>query len=453
MMFMDRTDAGRQLGAKLVKYSGQANTIVLGIPRGGIVVAFEVATALGLPLDIFLSRKLGVPGHEELAFGAVAAGDGRFLDFRLIRAARISPEQIEHITKQTRRALDERATKYRHGRNAPELRNRTVILVDDGIATGASMFAAVRSLREMKLAKLVVAAPVAPRSAYALLGPEVDELVILAAPVDFYAVGQFYAKFDQTSDDEVTALLNRRAEHIESAGPSVPPKPGDYGNLQERQVALPLDGQALFGTLSIPAHPTGIVLFAHGSGSSHHSPRNIQVARALQKRGLATLLFDLLTPREEEFDRHTAQYRFDIPLLAKRLMRATRWTIENCETRELPIGYFGASTGAAAALIAAAHYPETVRAVVSRGGRPDLAKTDLPKVRAATLLIVGGNDPEVIELNREALRYLRSPHKRLDVVPGATHLFEEPGAIERVADLAGSWLLEHMSALQDLQTM
>ena len=198
---------------------------------------------------------------------------------------------------------------------------------------------------------------------------------------------------------------------------------------------------ALEGNLTIPDGAHEIVLFAHGSGSSRHSPRNRFVAAELQRDGLATLLIDLLTPEEEEADLRTRRLRFDIGLLADRLVMTTDWLAQEPDTRSLKVGYFGASTGAAAALVAAAERPAYVGAVVSRGGRPDLAAAALPRVQAPTLLIVGGEDGPVIGMNEEAFRLLRI-EKKLVVVPGATHLFEEPGALEKVARLASDWFLK-----------
>ncbi|MGA2882294.1 MAG: dienelactone hydrolase family protein [Bryobacteraceae bacterium] len=210
------------------------------------------------------------------------------------------------------------------------------------------------------------------------------------------------------------------------------------GELTERSVLIPPAG--LEGDLVIPEKATAVIAFAHGSGSSRHSPRNQYVARVLQQGGLATLLFDLLTAEEERIDVQTAELRFDIALLARRLSEATAWLKKDKDTRDLLVGYFGASTGAAAALVAAAQRRGDVFAVVSRGGRPDLAGTSLPRVKASTLLIVGGEDTPVIEMNENAFRQLRMEEKTLEIVPGATHLFEEPGALEKVASLARDWL-------------
>lgn len=208
-------------------------------------------------------------------------------------------------------------------------------------------------------------------------------------------------------------------------------------------VAIPITGRTLQADLAQPQTALGVVIFAHGSGSGRHSPRNQFVARALQAHGLATLLADLLTMDEERVDRVTAQLRFDIDLLGQRVIGLIDWARQHPATSRLPIGLFGASTGAAAALVAAAARPSDVSAVVSRGGRPDLAGASLPLVLAPTLMIVGGADTAVIELNQTAARHMRSV-TRMEIVPGATHLFEEPGTLERVAELAATWFTSHL---------
>jgi dienelactone hydrolase len=214
---------------------------------------------------------------------------------------------------------------------------------------------------------------------------------------------------------------------------------------EERLVQVSTDSVILEGNLGIPEGAEGIVLFAHGSGSSRFSPRNQFVARVLREGGLATLLIDLLTSEEEKIDRRTRHLRFDIDLLAGRLVGATDWLSQHPDARDLHIGHFGSSTGAAAALIAATERPDVVEAIVSRGGRPDLADPVLSDVKAPTLLIVGGNDIPVIELNQQALAQLRT-EKKLEIVPGATHLFEEPGALEQVAQLARQWFQRYLTS-------
>lgn len=214
-----------------------------------------------------------------------------------------------------------------------------------------------------------------------------------------------------------------------------------------RAVTITAEGATLAGDLSIPTDARGIVVFAHGSGSSRHSPRNRFVADILRAGGLATLLMDLLTEAEEAEDVRTLALRFDIGLLAHRLVGATDWLAEQPDTSALPIGYFGASTGAGAALVAAAERPDAVAAIVSRGGRPDLAGQPLGSVRAPTLLIVGGADEPVIEMNRDAMRQM-SALTHLEIIPGATHLFEEPGALEQVATLARAWFAHYLGAFR-----
>jgi putative phosphoribosyl transferase len=218
----------------------------------------------------------------------------------------------------------------------------------------------------------------------------------------------------------------------------------------QREVVVNVEGVVLEGTLVVPVDAQGVVLFAHGSGSSHHSPRNRYVAQLLHSQGIGTLLFDLLTRPEELADQRSGELRFDIPFLARRLVGATRWIENNAGMRDLKVGYFGASTGAAA-LVAAAELSTVISAIVSRGGRPDLAGRALTVVRAPTLLIVGGNDTPVITMNREALAQLRGEDKKLVIIPGATHLFEEPGTLEAAATVAPEWFSRHFLPAEKAQ--
>jgi putative phosphoribosyl transferase len=214
--------------------------------------------------------------------------------------------------------------------------------------------------------------------------------------------------------------------------------------IEHLPVSVPADSVLLDGTLSVPTTASGVVLFAHGSGSSRHSPRNRYVADLFNETGLATLLIDLLTSDEQQVDLQTSQLRFDIPLLARRLVAITEWLGRHRESKGLPIGHFGASTGAGAALLAAADIPDLVRAMVSRGGRPDLAGPALDRVKAPTLLIVGGSDGVVIDLNRQAMAQMKC-ESQLQIIPGAGHLFEERGALTKVAALAGDWFTARLT--------
>lgn len=434
-IFRDRREAGRKLAERLRPYE-PSRPVVLGIPRGGVVVAFEVARALGAELDVVVPRKVGAPGNEEYGIGAVAPGGVVVRDGEALRALQVSDADFEAGAKVALREAERRVARYRRGRPPLDLYGRTALLVDDGIATGVTARAAARATRALDAAEVVLAAPVAAREALARVRPEVDRVVVLSTPPDFRAVGLWYHSFGQTTDTDVEALLARAPW----------PAPGRHpGAAGARAVQVPAGAVFLEGDLAVPPDATGLVLFAHGSGSSRKSPRNRKVARDLNQRGLATLLFDLLTRQEEVEDAYTSHIRFNIGLLAVRLAAARAWVRTQPQVAALPVGLFGASTGAAAALTLAAREPGAVGAVVSRGGRPDLAVSPLESVRAPTLLIVGGEDHQVLALNQRAAARLAGP-RELHVVPGAGHLFEEAGALDEVARVAGAWFERHLGA-------
>ena len=435
-IFHDRRDAGQAL-ASAVAALRLEDPVVLGLPRGGVPVAYEVARALGAPLDVLVARKIGAPGNPEFAIGAVAEGGARVLDHESIGALLISHEELEHAIADARAEVDARVERYRDRAPPLSLQGRTVVVVDDGLATGATARAAVRAVREHAPQRVVLAVPVGSPRAVELLTPEVDDVVCVEVPGGAWAVGYWYEHFGQTSDHEVLELLRRAG--MPAAAPAAAADP-DQPLRRSASIELGDPRLALQGDLVVPDHAIGLVIFAHGSGSSRHSPRNRHVAQILNAGGLATLLIDLLTP-DEERDRGNV---FDIALLARRLVAATAWAREQAELTALPVGYFGASTGAAAALWAAADAGERVSAVVSRGGRPDLAVARLDDVTAPVLLIVGGRDVLVLDLNREAIRHLQAP-SQLTIVPGATHLFEEPGALDEIARLATGWFTRHLA--------
>jgi predicted phosphoribosyltransferase/dienelactone hydrolase len=415
--FRDRAEAGRFLGERLARDLRGDDAVVLGLPRGGVPVARQVARALGAPLDVFLVRKLGFPGQPELAMGALASGGIRVLNESIVRELRLDGALIDSVTAREAAELARREEAYRGDRPPPDLGGRTVVLVDDGLATGATMRAAAEAVRSRVPRRIVLAVPVAPPQAVEGLRDVADDVVVLLAPEPFQAVGLWYGDFREVPDDEVRRLL------------ALPPE-------------RPVDAGGSEAALVVPDGATGLVVFAHGSGSSRFSPRNRYVAGVLEEAGLGTLLVDLLTSEEEQVDLRTREHRFDVELLAGRVVEAVRWA----GSLRLPIGLFGASTGAAAALVAAARVPDAVGAVVSRGGRPDLAGRALGEVLAPTLLIVGGQDEAVLDLNRRAAAALtRAAAVQLEVVPGATHLFEERGALERVAELARDWFLRRLA--------
>jgi len=436
-MFRDRVEAGQLLAELLKERLADDDVVVLGLPRGGVPVAFEVARALDAPLDVIVVRKLGVPFQPELAMGAIGEAGVRVLNLDVLSMAGVDDAELTAVEDRERAELERRAARFRQGRPMTSLVGRTAVVVDDGIATGSTARAACQVARAHGAARIHLAVPVAPRSSLASLAEVADEVVCLELPEPFIAVGQFYRDFSQTTDEEVVALLARGA--MAASGPAVSGA-GDDPPVRDERVEVDVGGVSLVGQLTVPEACSGLVVFAHGSGSSRHSPRNRFVAAALNDVGLGTLLFDLLTTPEEL----TRSAVFDIELLTVRLGAVTRWLEAQPEAHGLRIGYFGASTGAAAALAAAAEAGDRIAAVVSRGGRPDLAGPRLAAVRAPTLFIVGGNDTVVLSLNRQAQRHLGA-ESELDVVPGATHLFEEPGALEEVARLAGSWFLHHLA--------
>lgn len=435
--YADRRDAGAQLVPHLEHLRG-TDAVVLGLPRGGVPVAYEVARALGAPLDVIAVRKLGVPFQPELAMGAIGEDGTRVLHQEVLRGMDITADDLQEVDERARVELAARTAQWRKVRALVPLRGRAAVVVDDGVATGSTARAACQVARARGAAHVVLAVPVGPPGLSRQMADVADEVVCPMTPAFFHAVGQGYEDFTQVTDDEVTDLLARaaRPDDNAAASPSTVPTPP---RAVDAEVEADLGTVRLPGHLAVPENATGVVVFAHGSGSSRHSPRNRAVATYLNHAGLGTLLFDLLT-RDEETDRSRV---FDIPLLADRLLGVIRWLRNQPQASDLAIGCFGASTGAGAALWAAAEPDSGIAAVVSRGGRPDLAATRLRHVTAPTLLIVGGDDREVLVLNRDA--YERLPcTKHLTVVPGATHLFEEPGTLDVVADQAARWFTTHL---------
>lgn len=436
-MFRDRQDAGRKLAQYLGHLRG-AELVVLGLPRGGVPVAREVAQALMAPLDVIVVRKLGVPYQPEVAMGAIGEGGILVLNPDVIRMAGVEESELAAVLERERAELERRAKIFRGDRPPIRLKGRTALIVDDGLATGSTARAAAQVARAQGATRVIVAAPVAPAEVFERLRDDADEVVVPWRPRHFAAIGEAYLDFSQVADSQVLDLLENYAV-VPFPPPTTVVQPARKEALAVRRTVEVVAGSLrLPGHLTIPAEAEGVVIFAHGSGSSRHSPRNQMVAETLNDAGLATLLFDLLTPSEAS-DR---AYVFDIELLAERLVGATKWLASQAGTFKYPIGFFGASTGAAAALWAAADLGSDIHAVVSRGGRPDLAGPKLAEVSAATLLIVGGDDQIVLELNRQAQASLQCEH-RLTVVPGATHLFEEPGALDVVARLARDWFKAH----------
>ena len=438
-VFRNRTEAGTALAARLEHLRGD-NVVVLGLPRGGVPVAFEIAEALDAPLDVIVVRKVGVPGQPELAMGAIGEDGVRVVNDEVVRLTGASEADFAGVERRERVELQRRADQFRGATPRIDLAGRTAVLVDDGIATGSTARAACHVARAHGAARVVVAVPVAAPESVRALSDNADEIICVEQPSWLRSVGEWYDDFRQVDDQTVVDLLERARRRDRTTGPrpgaEQPPSEAPVG--VDSEVDVDVGGLALPGHLTVPLGAVGTVVFAHGSGSSRHSPRNQYVAGQLNDAGLATLTFDLLTDGEARDRRNV----FDIGLLASRLGLATDWMAHQHAVAELPVALFGASTGAAAALVAASDPSRPIAAVVSRGGRPDLAGDRLGHVAAPTLLIVGGDDVTVLALNRDAARQLRCEHQ-LTIVPGATHLFEEPGALEAVASLAADWFVDH----------
>lgn len=429
-MFHDRAEAGQRLAEHLTALQGTRppgrvddRPLVLALPRGGLPVALPVAQALSADLDVLVVRKVGVPGNPEFAMGAVGEEGVFLLDEPVVRRLGITDAQVTRIVERERSEVERRVQAYRRGRPAVSHRNRDIVIVDDGLATGSTAAAAVEVARRQGARHITLAVPVGSHEACLRLQALADDVVCLATPDPFWAVGEHYGTFTQVTDDDVVAVLDA-AHRVDADQVGV-----------DQEVTIEAAGVTLAGHLTVPAGARGVVIFAHGTGSDRHSHRNRSVAAALQAAGLGTLLFDLVAESD-------AGRTIDVTTASRRLVAVTEWLQTPWPHR--PVGFYGSSSGAAVALAAAAQRPDLVRAVVSRGGRPDLAAAWLPDVEAPTLLIVGDRDQAVIEINREAERHLTCPHL-LRIVNGAGHLFEEEGTLAQAGALARTWFLHHLT--------
>jgi predicted phosphoribosyltransferase/dienelactone hydrolase len=418
--FKNRDEAATKLAEILAPWSGEP-PLVIGFPKAGIPMARTVAHAIGGDLDILLVRKIPHPLQPELTLAAVTEDGNVFLNPDVA----VPTELVRYIESEALaivRGFQDKRLKYTGGHYVIDVDDRDVVLVDDGVATGTTVLAAAKQLREKGARSITIAAPVVSADAARRLAQEGIVVRAVVQPEQFGAVEYYYDDFDLDSEAEPSPTF-----HVES-----------------RTIKVEHGANILSAITAVPRRPIGVVVFAHGSGSGRFSPRNQFVADVLNRRNIATVLADLLT-EDETLDRGNV---FDIELLARRVLELTEWAANDEKLGGLPIGYFGASTGAGAALKAAARSARPVHAVVSRGGRPDLAKGDLRVVASPTLLIVGGEDGVVIDLNKEALAEIPG-QKRMAIVNGAGHLFSEPGALEEVSELAADWFESHFLALRE----
>ena len=423
MTFKNREHAAEYLVERLRHLRG-THPLVLGIPRGGVPMARVLADALDGDLDVVLVRKLRAPDNPQLVVGAVdEAGDVVVSD--LARVMGVARDRLDREIREQVAALRERRRRLA-GHPTCDPRDRTVVVVDDGIATGATMLAALRVLRKRRPHRVVVATAVGSRDALGEVRLECDEVVCIESREAPGPIARSFGDFTPVSDAEVVDTLRRFRE-----------------KRQRCDVVIPAGDEESRADLAIPSRAKAVVVFAQASCGGRKCPRTRMVAETLQRRGMATLLADLLTEDEDD-DGSRNTCRFDIDLLTRRLGAALAWLAERPETGRLPVGLFGTNAGAACALDTAAQLPGRVGAVVCGGGRPDLALDALPHVGAPTLLLVGGLDQPQIGLNQLAYERIATHVKRLEVVPGASRLFDEPGTLERAAGAAARWFEAHL---------
>ncbi|MFE9311549.1 phosphoribosyltransferase [Streptomyces sp. NPDC006706] len=432
MRYENRADAGRRL-ARCLEFLRDEDAVVLGVPRGGVPVAFEVARHLGAPLDLAVVRKLPVPWQPELGFGALGEHGVRVIDRAVLAESGLDPAERETVERAERAELERRLSHLRESHPPLPVAGRTALVVDDSLSTGAAAEAACRVARTRGAARVVLAVPVGPEAALPHLRTVADRVVCLQPLRHLGSVGAWYADFGQVTDAEVATLLAEAQRATATAAGPLPAFPSESPS-PDREVEVPTGPVRLSARLALPPTPPVAVAYALGSGRS--CPAHQRVAAALRRAGLGTLLIDLLTEDEER----TPHNVFDIVLLARRLRAATDWLRR--ETG-LPVSHCGAGTGAGAVLEAAAE--DDIRAVVCLGGRPDLAPpAALARVRAPCLFVVGARDTRLLGLNRLAADWMRCDH-RVVPVPGATDLFTEPGTVEAVADLARDWFTTHLA--------
>lgn len=446
-VFRHRAHAGEALARSLLPLASEPDLLVLGLARGGVVIARRVADVLAAPFSVFISRKVGVPGIEEVALGAVAEGGDGVVTDAMAWYIGVPADVLERLAERERLELVRRANMYRGDSSFPDVQGRTVILVDDGLATGATLRAAARAIRRRQPRRVVVAVPVASRFGLDETRADVDDVVAVAVRDTFETVSAWYDDFTPVTDHDVLTALGRPTRRVSGIVHDISSRIVDT----ERTIEIPVREGQLVADLGTPVdagfRETGrvsrerdaLAILAHGGGSSRDSYRNRYIAGRLRLSGYATLRVDLLTRDEERAGADGASMQLDVPRIAARLTEVCDWAVRGGVYGARRAILFGASTGAAAALMTAAQRQANTLAVVARGGRVDLAGPALARVRTPVLLIVGDADRETMRLNDEAIRQLPRGAK-LVRVRDAGHTFAEPGALGGVAEHSVKWL-------------
>lgn len=443
-LYRDRHHAGVLL-AKCLTTQASRRPLIVAIARGGVPVAAAVASELGAELDVMVVQKLGVPGHPYISAGALSSRGASSINHKALGGFGISPVALDRVLDKERLVLAQQEREIRGSALPRAVEGRLVIVVDDVVMTGTTLHTAIAALRAAGAREIVLATPAGNDAALESLRGEADEVVCPSVRGRLHALSEVYEDATAVSASYAHEAYQRFVlEHSRPAASSAPAIQVD--------VPIAVGNVRLAGTLTIPAEATALVAFLHGSGSNRFSPRNRRVAAALAQAGFATLLFDFLTGEEQAVDGVTHELGSDLGLLGKRAIGVLDWLATEPRTAQLPVVLFGASSGAAVGLLAAAERPKRVRSIVSRGGRPDLAEEVLGRVTTPTLLLVGSEDHAVLELNRMAARRLGGPHLLL-VVPGATHLFAEPGALDAVVDYTLQFLNEWLPDSQLEQSL
>lgn len=435
MRFRDRTAAGAELARRLVRFAAE-RPLVLGLPRGGVPVATEIADRLGTPLDVVLVRKVGVPGRDELAAGAVGEGGVTVPNLTVLRELGLTWSDLADRIDAERTEVARRAGLLRPGRPPLDVRDRVAVLVDDGIATGSTMIAAIQVVRRLGARRIVVAVPVAPPDTLRRLGALADEVVCLRTPARFLAVGRWYHDFRQVSDDEVRRFL---AAAGETAAASAAGEPRVGGELDE-PIEVRLNGRVLAGHLTAPAGAAGVVIVVGAAGRPGPGDRGI--AAALHDAGVGTVLLELVD-ETDAINAATIDQTTMFELLTARLAAATAALRTDPRLAGRTIGYLGSGLGTPAALCASTATGAKVATMVFRGGRADLAERCLPMVDAPTLFLVGERDRRLVRRIADVRLRMRC-ETELIVVPGGSHLLAEPGALPRTTKAAARWFLRHL---------